>query len=364
VAVEPIDLDALQAEIRARVRRRRESGAYGEEVEAALRLPLPGARPLFTEELQRDPLAALADTLDEDVDYDPRSRKPLVGPAITFARRLLMLLVGRWIAAITDRQERVNRLLARAVADLRERPSPAFDQRLLRLEQEWQRWREDETAADLRPLYQERFSGTQDVIAPRSEALVELFRGRERVLELGSGRGAFLELMRHEGVPAYTVEGDRAMVDRARARGFEVQEGDGLAHVGQLADGSIDGFFAGQFAEYIAPGQLVNLLRQLRRVLRQGSPVVFITPNPRTVTVGAHTFWTDPGRRRPIPPELFEFYLAAEGFVDVTLQMSGPAEARLVEEGANPAMRANLRLLNETLFGARDYAIVARQPEA
>jgi hypothetical protein len=63
---------------------------------------------------------------------------------------------------------------------------------------------------------------------------------------------------------------------------------------------------ARHLAEHILPGELVTILRLCRRVLAPGSPVVFVTPNPATLTVGAHTFWTDPGHLRPIPPEAGE----------------------------------------------------------
>src|SRR5438132_12744088 len=126
----PIDIDAVMAEVRERVRKRRQSGAYGPEVEAALGLPLPGGRPLFTEELA-DPIPALAEALGEEVRYDPTSRKPLVGPLITFARRTVIGLLRWWTAALSERQERINQLAARAIADLRDRPSPGLDARLL-----------------------------------------------------------------------------------------------------------------------------------------------------------------------------------------------------------------------------------------
>ncbi|MEK7270288.1 MAG: hypothetical protein AAB215_05010 [Planctomycetota bacterium] len=132
-AATPLDVDAILAEVRERIRRKRESGMYGPEVEAALRLPLPGGRPIFTEELG-DPVPALADALDEPVEYDPRSRKPIVGAFITLARRVVMGLVRWWITDIDERRDRIDRLLARAVADLRQRPSPEFSDRLSRLE--------------------------------------------------------------------------------------------------------------------------------------------------------------------------------------------------------------------------------------
>ena len=153
------------------------------------------------------------------------------------------------------------------------------------------------------------------------------------------------------------------MVEHAAAAGLEVTAGDALAHLRSLGPTSIDGLFARHIAEHVLPGQLVAILRELRRVLKAGSPIVLITPNPATLTVGAHTFWLDPAHRRPIPPDLFSFYLEVEGFVRVSLRTFEPSAERLSEDVPAGAIRENVRLLNRTLFGDRDYAVVGFAPE-
>lgn len=361
---EPLDLAAVQAEIRERVQRKRANGAYSDDVRAALELPLPGGRALFSDELG-DPLPALQDTLAEEASYDARSQRRFVGGAITFGRRVAIGLVRWWIAAITDRQERINQLLARAVIDLRDAPSPQFDERLARLERDWRRWRDDEVAATLESkFFAARFSGDEAVIRRQSESFVELFRGRSRVLDLGSGRGTFLQLLRDQGIGGYGVDPDAKLNEDVRERGLDARSEDGLAHLRSLADASIDGLYARHVAEHVLPGELVAMLRELRRVLRPGSPVVFITPNPATLTVGAHTFWLDPQHRRPIPPDLFHFYLEVEGYDRVETRTSQPSETRLDETVPAGPIRENVKLLNTTLFGDRDYAVIGWTPGA
>lgn len=362
VGTEPLDVDALQAEIRERVRRKRADGAYGEDLRAALELPLPGGRALFSDELG-DPLPALQDTLAEEVAYDATSRRRAVGAPITVGRRVVISLVRWWIAAITDRQERINQLVTRALLDARAVPSPQFDERLGRLEREWRRWRDDEVAANLESrFFAARFSGDQAVIRGQSQAFIELFRGRARVLDLGSGRGTFLELLRDERIGGYGVDLDAAMTADVRERGLEAYSEEGLAHLRSLAEGSLDGLYARHLAEHVLPGELVAMLRECRRVLAPGSPVVFVTPNPATLSVGAHSFWLDPSHRRPIPPELFQFYLEVEGFGRVEVRTSQPSETRLREDVPDGPIRDNVRLLNATLFGDRDYAVVGWTP--
>jgi SAM-dependent methyltransferase len=358
----PVDLAALQAEIRERVQRKRASGVYGDDVRAALELPLPGGHALFTDDLG-DPLPALQDTLAEEATYDATSHRRFVGLPITLGRRVVIGLVRWWVAAMADRQERINQLLARAVSDLRDAPSPQFDERLGRLEREWRRWRDDEVAGALdSTFFAARFSGDEAVIRRQSESFVDLFRGRTRVLDLGSGRGTFLELLHDKGIGGYGVDPDATMNETVRARGLDALTADGLSHLRSLEDGAIDGLYARHVAEHVLAGELVAMLREARRALAPGSPVVFITPNPATLTVGAHTFWLDPQHRRPIPPELFHFYLEVEGYDRVETRTSEPSETRLDEGVPAGPIRDNVKLLNETLFGDRDYAVIGWTP--
>src|SRR5881409_1815283 len=215
------------AEVRERIREKREKGIYGPDVEALLRVPLPGGRRIFSDDLQ-DPLASLAEALDEEVEYDPRSRKPIVGPLITYARKAVISLVRWWMGAILERQERINRLLA-AAYDYEGQMAPRFGSRLERLEREWKERREHEIAANLHSVYfQARFGGDEPVVRRQSEQFVELFKGRRRVVDLGSGRGTFLALMREHGIGAYGVDLDPRMVAESAQRGLEVTEGDAL----------------------------------------------------------------------------------------------------------------------------------------
>ncbi len=356
-----VDIDALVAEIKERVRLRRASGAYDADVEALLRTPLPGGGPLHADRLA-DPIAALEDALQAEYFYDARSRRTLIGPFITVARRGLMWLLRWWIVGMQERQERINELMLQALRDLAERPAPRYAARLGELERKWRRHTEDEVATTmrLRP-FADRFSGDPAVVRAQAVPFMPLFQGRRRVLDLGCGRGVVLELMRDEGIGAYGIDLDRELVQECAGRGFEALCVDAEEHLRSLADQSIDGVFSAHVAEHLEPGTLIEILRHCRRVLRPGAPIVMATPNPRTLTVGAHTFWLDPSHRKPIPPDLFQFYLESEGFVGVRVTTYARTERRLSEDVPD-ALRGNVDLLNETLFGDRDYAVIGRAP--
>src|SRR2546423_9444408 len=90
--------------------------------------------PAFVDELT-DPLAALPRYFGR-ADYDPRSFRPIVGPAITAARRGALGLVGRALRVAVERQDRVNRLVARMLEVLDQRSAPQIDRRLVAVEEQ------------------------------------------------------------------------------------------------------------------------------------------------------------------------------------------------------------------------------------
>ena len=357
-----VDVDALMNEVRARIRQRRESGRFDAGLQAALDRPLPGGAPIFADDLA-DPLKALPDVLDADQAYDPRSRRRYVGPVITLARRAAIWLLRSWIGDLVDRQDRVNRLLYAAIREQALAPSPLGEARLAAIEETLARRERDENASNLEWRFLvARFSGVEEQIRAQAEPFVALFPRGGRVLDLGSGRGYVLGLMRERGLAAYGVDIDGAAVAESRGNGFEVLEADAEAHLRSLADRSLDGIYSAHVAEHVLLGKLVEILRQARRVLKPGAPLVMATPNAATLTVSSHTFYFDPSHRRPIPPELFQFLLEVEGFTGVEVRSYAPTEPRLDEGVPDGPIRENVRLLNRTLFGDRDYAVVGRAP--
>lgn len=254
--------------------------------------------------------------------------------------------------------------MLRAIGGAREGSVAELERRIAALEAQWRRYRDDLVAAgfhqDLSLYHSARFGGDPKEIRQQCAALIGEFRGRKRVLDLGCGRGIFLELMRDEGIGGYGVDVDERLLEEARRSGLDARKGDALEHVASVATGSLDGIFARHLAEHILPGELVRLVHDCRRVLSPGAPCVMITPDPGTLSVGAHTFWLDPQHVRPVPRELLEFYFKLAGLERVEVRTSSPSPTRLSGEGALPA--ADRELLDRTLFGDRDYAVIGRAP--
>ena len=74
--------------------------------------------------------------------------------------------------------------------------------------------------------FENRFRGDREDLRERLAGYVDLFAGLAPVVDLGCGRGEFLELLRERGVAARGVEGNAQAVATCRAKGLDVSEGD------------------------------------------------------------------------------------------------------------------------------------------
>jgi len=212
--------------------------------------------------------------------------------------------------------------------------------------------------------FEDRFRGTRDMIRERTAVYLPLIEkanaGRiERpVLDLGCGRGEWLELLSEHGRLARGVDTNAAMIRECRDRGLDVVEADALSYMRSLESASIGAITGIHVIEHLSFEQLVALVDESLRVLVAGGVVAFETPNPENLVVGACGFHADPTHRRPLPPEPIRFLFEARGFVDVEIMRLHPAPEFQRTRGESDEWRDRL---NELLFGPQDYAVTGRK---
>jgi SAM-dependent methyltransferase len=218
--------------------------------------------------------------------------------------------------------------------------------------------------------FENRFRGRPEELRERLAAYVALFEDLAPVVDLGCGRGEFLDLLKAGGIDARGVEASAHAAAECRARGHDVSEGDLVDFLLGLRDGSLGGVFAAQVAEHLRPPALQALLREAHRVLRPGGLLALETVNPRSVIGLLEVFNRDLTHEKPLHPDTLSFLAAAAGFSDVRVEMRSPVEpaARLQPVPAEglPAPAAavineNVDRLNELIYAPQEYVLLARR---
>jgi O-antigen chain-terminating methyltransferase len=217
--------------------------------------------------------------------------------------------------------------------------------------------------------FENEFRGSQEIIRARLESYLPYFADASDVLDVGCGRGEFLDLLAARGVSGRGLDLNHEMVEVCRARGLEVAESDAVSHLAGLPDGSLGGLFAAQVVEHLEPGYLLRLLDLAFHKLRPGAPIVLETLNPACWTAFFDSFIRDITHVWPLHPETLRYLVLASGFSAARIEYRSPVprEDRLQPVASAPGapeadfadtFNANVDKLNARMFTFLDYAIV------
>ncbi len=203
--------------------------------------------------------------------------------------------------------------------------------------------------------FAERFRGSAESVKSRQEIYVPDFAGCKDVLDIGCGRGEFLELMRDAGVAAHGIDLSREFVALCRGKGLAAEVADLFAYLAGLADASLDGIFSAQVVEHLPPERLPEMIRLVAQKLRRGGVLAIETPNPECLAIFTTHFYLDPTHARPIPHALLAFYMEECGIGRIEVHPRSPAIESM------PALAELPGGFRQTFFGGLDYAIIGRK---
>lgn len=208
--------------------------------------------------------------------------------------------------------------------------------------------------------FEAAFRGSRADLLARYADLADRLVGCAPVLDIGCGRGELLELLAERGVAAWGVETDATLVESARADGFDVRHGDGLEALRAAERASLGGLALIQVIEHLSAQQAVDLVALAAERVRDGGKVVVETVNPQSLYVYAHSFYLDPTHLRPVHPSWLQFLFEQAGFAEVVIDWrSPPPDADRLEAVGDDVHDANVARLNQLLFAAQDYAVIA-----
>lgn len=227
--------------------------------------------------------------------------------------------------------------------------------------------------------FEDLYRGSEVDIQGRMSDYVERFRGASDVLDVGCGRGEFLELLREAGIAARGVDLNHEMVERCRARGLDVTEADALGYLRGLPAQSLGGLLAAQVVEHLAPDYLLRFLSAAFDALHPGSTLILETINPASWAAFFDSYIRDLTHQRPVHPDTLRYLVTASGFADAAVEFRSPyapenklhrvPDAVRAEIADTPAVvrladavDRNVDRLNELLFTYMDYAVIARRP--
>ena len=203
--------------------------------------------------------------------------------------------------------------------------------------------------------FEEQFRGRPEDIKEQLKVYLPYLRQAKittDILDLGCGRGEWLELLSEEGLQARGVDTNRVIVEQCQKRGLDVVAGDMIEHLRSLPDHSLRAVTAFHLIEHLPFETVIEMLDEIMRTLKPGGLVILETPSPENIVVAACNFYSDPTHHRPVCPHTLTFVLENRGFADVRLEFLRPVEDSPFADDQK------LKSLHTWFYGPRDYAVM------
>ena len=213
--------------------------------------------------------------------------------------------------------------------------------------------------------FEDQFRGTGPDIKNRVSIYLPLIKAAgvgtltAPVIDLGCGRGEWLEILRDDGLVGRGCDSNAIFVDRCLKTALAVAHQDLFEYLQGLQDASVGAVTCFHVVEHLPFNDVIHLLSETLRVLQPAGLAIIETPNPENLRVGACDFYLDPTHRHPVPPGMLEYVVRSRGFTDVEVIRLHPLTSLVDEDdGATQLVRE----VDVLLQGPRDYAVIMRRP--
>lgn len=248
----------------------------------------------------------------------------------------------------------LERSLEKVITSLEDRTDPEALQRLRDIREKLSPCQYSE--------FEHRFRGDTRQVREKTARYLPLYQKSDDILDIGCGRGEFLELLTESGKKARGIDLSPSMLRIAAEKNLNVQKADALHFLQSLPDESLGGVFSAQVIEHLSPDYLRHMLLEIHRTLRKGAPLTLETVNPLSLFALSNIYFLDITHEKPLHPEYMRYLLESSGFANVSvIYPEELTQEQLQEIGPENAIarefNTNVDKLNKILYSSPVYAV-------
>ena len=207
------------------------------------------------------------------------------------------------------------------------------------------------------------FRGNRKEVAERQRAyldsLPDTITSETPLVDLGCGRGEWLNVMKELEIPALGVDSNAVCAAECRENGLTIEETDLLTFLKARSDQSVGTYTLFQVLEHLPFPVLLEVLRHIRRTLVPGGLLIAEVPNAKNLRVASGTFWIDPTHQRPLFPELLLFLATEVGFTKADGRYVNDYSPKHDLAGLPQGAEIALQSLLYAVDGPGDFALLA-----
>lgn len=176
-------------------------------------------------------------------------------------------------------------------------------------------------------------------------------------LDLGCGRGEWLELLKNRNINSLGVDQNPYMIELCRKMELHAIEGDIFSFLKAQPDNHFSWVTGFHIVEHFPFKKRLALFDEAFRVLIPGGGAIFETPNPENLLVGSCNFFLDPIHQTPIVPDTLLFLTEYCGFKDSSILR--------LNKRREPVYTHNNEFLDEIIYKMnmeQDFAVITYKP--
>lgn len=214
--------------------------------------------------------------------------------------------------------------------------------------------------------FENKFRGDREKVKENQKIYLNYFKDKKSVVDLGCGRGEFVELLLENNIEVIGVDVNSEMVTFCIDRGLPVVKSDLFDFLQSKPNNTFDGIFSAQVIEHLKPKQIIEFVKLAYKKLAPGGTIIIETINLQSLSAFSRYFYADLTHRTPIHPETLQFLLTSIGFKEVGVKYLEPLEQYKipaldleVADGNLQEFNEAITRLNNMLFGPQDYAVIA-----
>ena len=165
---------------------------------------------------------------------------------------------------------------------------------------------------DFYVAFEEKFRGSEELIKERQKKYLKfinplkILKDEVKALDIGCGRGEWISLLNENGFNARGIDINESMVRLASQKGLNAAVSDALGELKSLDENSLDIITAFQVVEHIKFDDVLELIKEAKRVLAPCGILILETPNPENIMVGTQWFYLDATHKNFIPVDFWK----------------------------------------------------------
>lgn len=194
-----------------------------------------------------------------------------------------------------------------------------------------------------------KFRGNEAEIKKRQRIYVDKLKERKMVIDLGCGRGEFLEILKENFIPSAGVEKEPSLCAILKEKNLNFFQMDVLEFL-EKKPIEFDSIVSFHLIEHLNFNEALKFLKLIYESLPKNGFLLIETPNPSSL-FSLINFYKDPEHKTPWHPETLKFFLNEIGFEIIEeFYLQKPEEFEKLDVNEN---------LKNILFGPQDYAFLS-----